>query len=159
MKVEIKGGLTDLMTTSNSRTGKGNKRINDFLEMKPFLHQLSEKGQGFFLPSSKDPKKEKRDVQYILNKYGQAIGKIFAVVAQEKAAEVKEDKERGIAAEPAKEPGIWIIMAGTQEAKEPEIPESQKDFFGDSLNVLDTKNAETAPEAEAAPEPEEVKAK
>lgn len=125
--------LSDLIK-SGKGTNQGSKRIADFKAMKPTLHKLVNKGEGFFIECAKVDA-ERRDFQFILNKYGMIVGKKFAVVAQKAEGDLKKA-------------GIWIILAEPKVDKaELSLTEGQVTYFGDSLTAYT--EAELVPKVEA----------
>ena len=129
----IMPNLTDLIKNGKG-INNGSKRIADFKAMKPTLHKLANKGDGFFVECAK-PEAERRDYQFILNKYSNVIGKKFAVVAQKAEGDLKKA-------------GIWIILADTTfPYSEVKLTEGQVTYFGDSLTAYT--EAELVPKVEA----------
>lgn len=136
----IMPNLTNLIKTGKGATS-ASKLLMDFKAIKPTLNLLNTEGQGFFMPC-KDAKKQRRDMQFILNKYSNVIGKKFACVQQDKVTgidAIAADPAKGIVAVEkveAKASGIWIILADANVTKG-EIPltEAQVEYFGNSLEL------------------------
>ena len=132
MEFAIKEGF-DIPTTG--RQGKGVNYVNTFKELRPTLDKMDKKGQGVFVPNNK-PVKAKRDLGWIINKYGAQMGKRFAIISNEKDANHEEA-------------GVTIILADANATKSNvELSDRQKEIVGNALDMPETK-AEPAPETKA----------